>query len=1445
MPFSKKFFPGIFLLILFFVSASSSIAQNAQVIIKLKQNAPQELLNAFKNNSIQTEKFSVTKTLGKFNAANSKQLFEKIRQSSFADNPAGLDRIFILDVSQTNSSNLISLLSKNEFVEYIELNRALKVENVSFTPNDTYYSNQYYLPLIGMESAWNISQGDSNVIVGVIDTGLDFLHPDLQNSFKLNFGETGLDALGRDKRANGIDDDGNGFIDDWRGWDFTDEPFTGDPRRGDYLTPDNDPTDDNKNSHGTAAIGIINAAFNNSLGISSVAPKCKVLVLRAFDAEGFGEEDDVANAVLYGLSQGVRIFNFSFGDYVYSNLLKDVVKFAYSKNAVIVCSAGNDGTDRLHYPSAYDEVISVAASAPDDARFSASSNGATVDIYAPGFQILTTMRKGKGSSSFNGDYDYINGTSFSAPIVTGAAALMKSLNPNLTNEEIRGILVANTTLFPNQSRWDNLYSSGRVNVLRCLQNVTFPSVARIHFPFQDYTTYGDTVPICISAASPLLQSYSLYYAIGYQGENWIPLLQNQSGQVLNDTVYRWNISSLPDTSYTLRLAINSNSGRTVEHRQVIFKDKNPPVITGVTSGSIIDKNNTSELIAFATNKRTLGKIYYKRKNINEPFSFILADIGTPNIGFITESHYGIISSSNLIPGTEYEYYIEARSLNGKSVTRSDSLFNFIAGNQINQYGFNKKNYSLFNAQSCYSIVDINGNGQKDILLNDIKNNLRLNAYAFSSGAFQKISNNNWGDYKVARDIADINNDGKLDLLISQQRNGYVYTQSSNTSMPDVLVWKDSANNNFWSSRFADVDNDGKKEILGFADKDYALKILTNTGGNNYAELTKLPYYRSGNFLSEASSQNVIVEDFFKNGYRQIIFTNSFESHTSDLPQTAISIYSSAPPGSNNDADFHRIFLDSTYRSIRADNVICGDFDGDGIKEFALGSVSNNSDLLQYYELTVYRSNGENFEAADVIDINGYKNYTETSTRAGDIDADGKDEILINTGTNFYILKYNSAKGHLEPVYYMPDINTVNQIVHDFDGNGVNEIGLNTVNDTLFFYEKNVSYTGPVTPGNISAYSIDSNQVRIEFAPVQNVSYYKIYKSSTDSNQVFTPIDSVNAPVYADGQVTNRKNYYYKISSVSTIGGYKESYLSDAQKVYVHNKPRLLSAKSENNGYVSVRLSETIQSVIPNLNSFTVNGIGSPDNIAIKNSNEYLLIYNNRFANGNYSLKAIGLRDFYFSPVDTSSVTFNVSQFDSVKFYIRNLTLIDKNKLKVEFNLPLDSASAFNKSSYSIAPFDIGISGISFDANRSTINLTLENKAPLGATGKTYILTAKNIYSSGGIKIVEGAGGSFGLIFNKEDLSEVYVYPNPWASNLGQDFVTFANLTVSANIKIYDLNGNFVSEVNETDGNGGAEWDLRDKAGNKISSGIYIFRASGKNSSGAEVEEKIGKFVVVR
>ncbi len=508
-------------------------------------------------------------------------------------------------------------------------------------------------------------------------------------------------------------------------------------------------------------------------------------------------------------------------------------------------------------------------------------------------------------------------------------------------------------------------------------------------------------------------------------------------------------------------------------------------------------------------------------------------------------------------------------------------------------------------------------------------------------------------------------------------------------------------------------------------------------------------------------------------------------------------------------------------------------------------VSSDGDLIQYYSLYAYTSTGNNtYSIMDISDIYNYKSYAETSTKSSDIDNDGIDEILINTGTLFYVMKFNNDLKRFIPIYYKSDINTVNQITYDFDANGINEIGLNTTDDTLFFYEKNIAFTGPATPLNIKGYSLDSNVNKLTFESVIGADQYRIYKSDTTEN--FILYDSTLSLEYYDSNVVNKNYYYYKVSAVDNQNQIRESQLSSYIRVYTHNKTKLLSAIYEGNGFLTIRFSERVASTIPNLSSFYISDVGNPKNVALRNNFEYFLTFEQRLANGEYSIRTAGLTDAYGSPVDSNVVQFTVSQIDSAKFYISKLNLIENLMLRVEFNLEADSVSAEDVNNYKFEPFAMNVKSARLDdVNKKIVYIELENNGVIGATGKNYILKAYNIYSSNGIKIVDGAGSSFGLIFNRDNLEEMYVYPNPYSISSNQDYITFANITRDASIDIYDLTGKFLINLRETNGNGGVEWNLQDKNGNSAISGIYIYRAVGKNSSGVEVEEKVGKFAIVK
>ncbi len=350
---------------------------------------------------------------------------------------------------------------------------------MDIVPNDTMVAQQWGLEKIKAFDAWDKTQGSEEILLGIIDTGIDYLHPDLENRLYINPGETGIDNNGDDKRSNGIDDDNNGFVDDFRGWDFTDRVgFPFDSSGGDYLDWDNDPMDEQ--GHGTFISGIAGAEVNNITGVAGVAPNLKMLNLRAFDPSGFGEEDDVAAAILYAVQMGVKVINMSFGDNAFSLVLRDVIRFAYSQDVVLVGSAGNSGSSNPHYPSGYSEVISVGNSTIDDFVAGNSNFGSTLDMVAPGSLILTTAR--------NNNYAIISGTSAATPHVTAAAGLILSIQ-DFTNEEIKQILKSTTDDIGSPG-WDLRSGAGRLNLFKAV-TVVAPSIIKFNHPTQDFATLED------------------------------------------------------------------------------------------------------------------------------------------------------------------------------------------------------------------------------------------------------------------------------------------------------------------------------------------------------------------------------------------------------------------------------------------------------------------------------------------------------------------------------------------------------------------------------------------------------------------------------------------------------------------------------------------------------------------------------------------------------------------------------------------------------------------------------------------------------------------------------------------------------------------------------------------------------------------------------------------
>ena len=351
-------------------------------------------------------------------------------------------------------NSVVVMLSASERDAYVARPDVESVEvdakvTAFFAPNDTSYSEQYALagPYgIRAPLAWDITRGSPSKIVAVVDSGVDFTHEDLQENLWSNPGEIA---------ANALDDDGNGYVDDIRGYDFGSD------------AGDSDPTDEN--GHGTHVAGIIAATGNNALGVIGVAWNTMVVPVKCLDDEGNGYISYLVNALDYVVDlkdQGhpIAVVNMSLGTNQQSDALERAVGRVASRGILIVTAAGNNygqNNDAVpSYPanSTSGSVLSVAATTSSGSLAGFSNYGPqTVDLAAPGADILSTVPPLLRGAP----YEYIDGTSMSAPVVSGVAALVAAANPDATSTMLRDIILS--TVRPLSTLKGKVVSGGIVD----------------------------------------------------------------------------------------------------------------------------------------------------------------------------------------------------------------------------------------------------------------------------------------------------------------------------------------------------------------------------------------------------------------------------------------------------------------------------------------------------------------------------------------------------------------------------------------------------------------------------------------------------------------------------------------------------------------------------------------------------------------------------------------------------------------------------------------------------------------------------------------------------------------------------------------------------------------------------------------------------------------------
>lgn len=419
------------------------------IIFKVKP----EFRNSCKSTLIENEKLSgVFQRIG---VTGIKKIFPAKAAPSTERNPQGLKMVDLSLIYKTqfsagqNIEKVINQLLATGTLEYAEPDYIMRP---FYNPSDPNTNQQYFLSKINAYAAWDVSKGDTNVVIGIVDTGTDWDHPDLQDNIKYNYADP----------INGIDDDADGYIDNYRGWDMADN--------------DNNPmvaTLSGFQLHGSHVSGCADASTDNAIGVAGPGFKCKFLPVKtslssdagALLVEGY-------QGITYAADHGCSVINCSWGGTGGGQFGQDVIEYAtINQDALVVCAAGNDNSEEIFFPASYKYVLSVAATASNDSKSSFSNYGANIDVCAPGSGIYTTY--------YNNTYASLDGTSMASPITAGSAAIVKTIFPSFNalqvGEQLR-VTCDNIYGVAANAPYQNKLGRGRINLNNALIQLTAQSV---------------------------------------------------------------------------------------------------------------------------------------------------------------------------------------------------------------------------------------------------------------------------------------------------------------------------------------------------------------------------------------------------------------------------------------------------------------------------------------------------------------------------------------------------------------------------------------------------------------------------------------------------------------------------------------------------------------------------------------------------------------------------------------------------------------------------------------------------------------------------------------------------------------------------------------------------------------------------------------------------------